>query len=233
MGPNGRPRGTPGEVPPRRPRDPGTASVVRKGRVGDAPLAAALHAGEISQGFLAVLGVRFLERLYRRICLSPESFLLIAEDDVPFGFIAGSTDVKALYRSFLVRDGAVAAVIAAPHLVTGWRRVAETLRHGGSDGPGSGRGAELLAVAVDRDYQGAGAGRQLVASFLAEVSARGVDAAHVVVGADNRAAIALYERAGFDTVGRFELHAGTESLLMQWDRQAGTPPPAAGNGGRG
>ncbi len=53
------------------------------------------------------------------------------------------------------------------------------------------------------------------------------DAAHVVVGADNAGAVSLYERAGFVTVERFELHAGTESLLMQWDRrpEPSAPPP--------
>ena len=32
-------------------------------------------------------------------------------------------------------------------------------------------------------------------------------------------AVALYERSGFVTVDRFELHPGTESLLMQWDNR--------------
>jgi hypothetical protein len=35
-------------------------------------------------------------------------------------------------------------------------------------------------------------------------------------------AVALYRRAGFEDVERFELHPGTESLLMQWDRNPPT-----------
>jgi ribosomal protein S18 acetylase RimI-like enzyme len=206
---------------------------VRVGTPADAPRAAALHAEGIAQGFLSLLGPRFLTRLYRRICLTPDSFLLVAERDAPVGFIAGSTDVGALYRTFLWRDGAVAAALAARHLLVGWRRVFETLRHGDGGGPGSGRGAELLAVAVDRRSQGLGVGRQLVAAFLAEVSARGSDAAHVVVGADNTTATALYERAGFTTVERFELHPGTESLLLQWDRPGTASAPGSGAGGEG
>jgi len=56
----------------------------------------------------------------------------------------------------------------------------------------------------------------LVEGFLSEIGERGRDAAHVVVGAENTTAVALYRRAGFHTAERFELHRGTESLLMQW-----------------
>jgi hypothetical protein len=44
-----------------------------------------------------------------------------------------------------------------------------------------------------------------------------------VVGADNTGAVHLYERSGFVTVDRFELHPGTVSLLMQWDRPPSLP----------
>ncbi len=94
----------------------------------------------------------------------------------------------------------------------------ETLRHGTGGDARSGRGTELLAIAVDESQRGAGAGRALVDAFLDEVVTSGGDAAHVVVAADNTAAVHLYRRAGFGDAARFQLHAGTESLLMQWDR---------------
>lgn len=233
MGPNGRGRQAPqadpaGADPPgRRPSEPGSPPpvvTVRPGTPTDAAFAAALHADQISEGFLALLGPRFLERLYRRIALSSDSFLLVAEGDgVPGGFLAGSTDVAGLYRSFLWHDGLPAAIGAAGRVLTGWRRVLETLRHGSSGGAGVGRGSELLAVAVDPAWQGRGAGRMLVTSFLDEIGGRGCHAAHVVVGADNTGAVHLYERSGFVTVDRFELHPGTVSLLMQWDRPPSLP----------
>ena len=235
MGPNG--RGHPGpdeEARPAqgRPVDPsGTAGrpspvavTLRLGTVRDAGSAAVLHASQISEGFLSFLGPRFLEHLYRRIALSDQSFLVVAHSEGgPAGFIAGSTDVSGLYRSFLWHDGVKAALGAAGRLLAGWRRVFETLRHGSAGGTGVGRGAELLAVAVDPSQQGRGVGRQLVGAFLDEVGNRGLTAAHVVVGADNAGAVSLYEQAGFMTVDRFELHPGTESLLMQWDNQTAAP----------
>ena len=178
-----------------------------------------------------MLGPHFLRRLYQRICTSPRSFLIIAEcDGEPAGFIAGSTDVSGLYKSFLWHDGVKAAAGAAGRIIKSWRRVLETLRHGSSAGAGVGRGGELLAVAVDPGRQGRGAGRMLVASFLDEVVGRGCDAAHVVVGADNGGAIALYQRAGFVAAERFELHPGSESVLMQWDRPPTGPTSDAGPG---
>ncbi len=218
----------------------GPQVIVRTATPSDAGPAAHLHATRISQGFLSSLGEGFLVRLYRRISVAPGSFLLVAVDpgtptgshgagyeagsgDVA-GFIAGSSDVGGLYRSFLLHDGFMAGLSAAPRLVRNWRRVLETLRHGGDDGVGVGRGPELLAVAVDPGAGGRGIGTALVASFLTEVMSAGGTAAHVVVGADNDRAIALYRNAGFTEGSTFELHAGTTSLLMQWDAPSG---PAA------
>ncbi len=199
---------TPGEVPP---------VIVRTGLPGDAADAAALHVAGIDEGFLSALGTGFLTRLYRRVSLVPDSFLLVATcDHDTVGFIAGSTEVGTLYRSFLVRDGLSATLGSWRHLLSGWRRVLETLRHGSSSGPGVGPGCELLAVAVDQGCQGRGVGHTLVTAFLDEVTARGSTAAEVVVAADNTPAIALYRSHGFVEHERFELHPGTESLLLTW-----------------
>ncbi len=196
--------------------------VIRPGTDRDAATAVAvLHADQIAQGFLSLLGPSFLRRLYRRIGRAPDSFLLVADSEgTVAGFVAGSTDVGALYRSFLLRDGIVAGASAAGASA---HRVAPGTRHARSREIGErGRGA-WGRTARDRGRSvaapGRGTGRLLVGAFLDELGFRGCDAAHVVVGADNAAAIALYERARFRTADRFELHAGTESLLMQWERE--------------
>jgi ribosomal protein S18 acetylase RimI-like enzyme len=121
--------------------------------------------------------------------------------------------VGALYRAFLWRDGPVAALACSKRILRSWRRVIETLRHGTG---GAVEGAELLAMAVNPDARGRGAGTFLVQEFLSEIRRRRQNTAHVVVGAGNDIAVALYRKSGFEVVNRFELHAGTESLLMQW-----------------
>jgi ribosomal protein S18 acetylase RimI-like enzyme len=192
--------------------------VVRLGCEADAAAAGKLHAERIPGGFLAFLGSGFLTRLYRRVCRSSSSFLLIAEEgDQVVGFVAGSADVPGLYRAFVLRDGLASAFDALGPLLRGWRRAFETLRHGSSEGVGTGRGVELLAIAVDPSHQGRGIGEQLVAAFLRQVATSHAHAAYVVVAVDNVRAVALYRRAGFVGGDEFELHVGTTSLLMQWD----------------
>jgi ribosomal protein S18 acetylase RimI-like enzyme len=192
--------------------------VVRPGTVADAATAARLHAGRIDEGFLSRLGPRFLGHLYRRIARSTSSFLIIAErGGTTAGFVAGATDVGALYKQFLLRDGVVASATSAPQLFRAWRRALETLRHGARPSAAdSGPVAELLAVAVDTEFRGQGVGDQLVDAFLRVTRRRGASVAHVVVGRDNRRAVALYERAGFQLVEYFEMHPGTTSMLMEW-----------------
>jgi ribosomal protein S18 acetylase RimI-like enzyme len=205
----------------------GTASVtIRTGTGADAAAAARLHAGQISEGFLASLGTGFLTRLYRRVACSDGSFLLVADENGDqIGFLAGTLDVGKLYKKFLLRDGAFAALAAAPQLLRAWPRALETLRHGGREEPAKGS-AELLAIAVDPGRRGNRIGARLVERFLDEVRLGGARTAHVVVGAGNSPAIALYERSGFEAAETFELHPGTKSVLMRWQEEtaAGQKP---------
>jgi len=205
---------------------------VRPATATDAAAAARLHAAQISEGFLSLLGPGFLTRLYRRIVRTTDSFLLVAQiDGRVVGFVAGSGDVGALYRSFLLHDGVPAGLGAARQLAVGWRRAVETLRHGSDGGVGRGRGTELLAIAVDPGEQGSGIGGALVDSFLAEVGRRGGRSAFVVVASRNDGAVRLYERGGFVYGDRVELHAGTSSLLLQWDRPEDGPEDGPDVGG--
>jgi ribosomal protein S18 acetylase RimI-like enzyme len=215
-------------VPPDATPPAGSGPGVRPGTVSDASAVAALHAGQIADGFLSSLGTGFLSRLYRRICLAPGSFLIVATDgDRVVGFVAGTGDLRALYRAFLWRDGVGAAADAIGRLIGNWKQVVETLRHGSTGGAhaGAGRGVELLAMAVDPTYRGRGVGKRLVASFLDQVATIGHGDSYVVVAGDNPVAIGLYQQAGFTTDVQFELHAGTPSLLMQREGPPGQPRP--------
>ena len=188
---------------------------IRPGRAEDATALARLHAEQIAGGFLSSLGPRFLERLYRRMCRTASSFIVVAEAEGGrvAGFVAGSTATGRLFASFLLRDGPAAAVTAPAQLLSSWRRVLETLRHGRARS-GVPADAELLAIAVHPDFRRRRLGERLVGALLDESHRRGARTVEVVVGADNEAAVALYRACGFEPERRFELHAGTESLTL-------------------
>lgn len=187
---------------------------VRFASPADGRAAAVLHASQIDSGFLASLGVAFLTRLYRWIARDQRSFLLVAEDGGQVvGFAAASLDVRALYRSFLLRDGAVAVLLAAPRLARSWRRALETFRYPGQT-PSALPKAELLSVAVAPSSRGHGYGRALVTEVTAELRRRGSDGVRVVVAADNHAARTLYLSCGYEPVARFEMHAGRTSEVL-------------------
>lgn len=191
--------------------------IIRDGTDADAPTAGRLHATEITDGFLSSLGPRFLARLYRRTARHPGSFLLVAEDGGRItGMAAGTTDVGALYRAFLVRDGAAAALASLPQIVRSVPRVVETLRYGGSGHDPALPDAELLAVAVDRDSHGRGVGRRLVEEAQSRFTALGAPGARVVAGATNTAALRLYRGCGFRPAARTEVHAGALSEVLAW-----------------
>jgi ribosomal protein S18 acetylase RimI-like enzyme len=177
---------------------------------------ARLHAAGIEDGFLPKLGPSVLRRLHRRMSRDGGSFVLVAGNPGRLtGFVAGTTSVGDLYRSFLLRDGIVAAVLAAPRVPRVWRPAWETLRYPSRSDP-AWPAAELLAIAVADDARHRGVGRALTLAFQDELQRRGENKAKVVVGSTNQAAIGLYHSCGFQPAGMVEVHTGHRSEVLVW-----------------
>ncbi len=195
----------------------GAEVTTRSALRSDAAHLARLHLDAITTGFLPRLGRPFLRVLYRALIGWNDSVVVVADKGGVVGFVAGVADTGRFYRHFVIRHGLVAAVAAAPRLARPslLRRAVETLRYGG----GVDVAAELLSTAVDVSVRGQGIAHRLGDSFLAEMTGLGVSEVKVVVGADNSAAIALYESLGFVTAGTIEVHARETSLEMVWSPQ--------------
>ncbi len=192
---------------------------VRLADVADSTRLAHLHASRITDGFLPSLGPAFLDRLYRRIVRSADSFAFVATDegsDRVLGFAAATSDVGRLYRSFAIHDGLVAGAVAAPRLLRSWRRVLETVRYPSADGTDL-PAAEILTVAVDADFGGRGIGALVVDAATQRLAERGEAAVKVVAGSDNVAALRLYEKCGFTVRSRIEIHEGVSSEVLVWN----------------
>lgn len=177
---------------------------------------AALHAGSITSGFLSSLGRPFLGLLYRSLIESERGRVIVAVDEGRvIGFVAGTSDTGAFYREFLRRRFLAGGWRLVPALFrpAAWRQVWETFRYGGHDTRAR---AELLSMAVAPSARGRGVGRALVDTLLEEAQSASVRGMTVVVGADNAAAIKLYESAGFGDPVRIEVHRGFPSLELLW-----------------
>jgi GNAT superfamily N-acetyltransferase len=175
-----------------------------------------MHAERIDTGFLSSLGTPFLTRLYRRVARSSRAFAFVAETDGQIiAFCAAAEDVRRFYLEFVVRDGIVAGLRAAPRLLRAAPRVIETMRY-----PGSGTDAlppaEILAVVTEKSASARGIARMLVQRSLHELAWRGCGSAKVVAGADNGPALRLYEGCGFAPHARISVHEGVSSEVLVW-----------------
>jgi len=194
-----------------------TSVPVRLASRSDAAAIATLHAEQISEGFLVLLGKAFLERLYRRVAGGAGSFAFVSTNQQSEidGFVAVAESTGRLYRDFLIRDGVRAGLRAAPALVHHPREVMETLRHG-VGGSAERDGAEILALAVAATARGRGTGRALVTAAMSELRRRGVTSAHVVTATTNEAAQRTYRRCGFEPGATIEVHRGTVQEVLVW-----------------
>jgi ribosomal protein S18 acetylase RimI-like enzyme len=185
---------------------------MRAALAGDAPAIAALHRDAMPTAFLPSLGDRFLRRLYRTAARDPDAVALVAVDrGTVVGFVAAVPSVRAFFRRFVARHGAMAALDAAPHLmrpsVAG--RAVETARYpaGTEDLPD----AELLSIAVAPGYRARGIGAGLTAAVARALGDRGVGELKVVVGADNDGANRFYERVAVRPPRGTAVHEGVSS----------------------
>ena len=64
--------------------------------------------------------------------------------------------------------------------------------------------AELLSIAVDQKYRGRGLSRDLLHTHLGHLAGRGIRTVFLEVEENNQPARRLYQRAGFEPVGRRE-----------------------------
>ena len=77
--------------------------------------------------------------------------------------------------------------------------------------------AHISTLAVHPDYRGQGLGEQLLQNALDDAIMRGAKVATLEVRVSNRAAVSLYEKFGFETIGhrsRYYRDNNEDALLM-------------------
>jgi glycosyltransferase involved in cell wall biosynthesis/ribosomal protein S18 acetylase RimI-like enzyme len=186
---------------------------LRPARPGDADALSRLHREAMPTAFLPTLGDRFLRHLYRALATDEAAITIVAEDrEGIVGFATGVSSVRSFYRRFLVRHGLPAAASALPALRRPGvvHQMRETLAY--PNGAGTHLPApEILSIAVAPEARSRGVGRALVDRVVRGLSDGGVEELKVVVGADNEAANAFYQRVGFRHRASLSVHEGVAS----------------------
>ncbi|MGH7185730.1 MAG: hypothetical protein ACREIB_05570, partial [Pseudomonadota bacterium] len=132
-----------------------TAVSIRKASAADSSAIAALHLAQIPRGLLSGMGRRFVETFYRTLLDSPSGFAFIAErEGRPVGYCTAVVHWRRFYRTFVLRNWALAARIVFKRITGGGlRRLFETSRYAAA---GTLPEAELLSIALSPEARGTG-----------------------------------------------------------------------------
>ena len=177
----------------------------------DALTIAELHKKEIKSGFLSSLPLFFLEKLY--LAVIKNDFCIIAKENGEIvGFTAGTADIKKLYSYFFKKHFFYSALILFPKIFS-LRKIMETLFYPKKIE----LKAELLTIAVKKEFQGRGIAMQMFKFFTSEMRKRRIKKFKVLVGGELSPAIRFYEKSGFKFLKQTEVHKGKKSRIYIYE----------------
>lgn len=171
----------------------------------DAVQIAQIHLQEIHQGFLSQLGEKFLGKLYEAMITSHQNaFMIVAkEKNQIIGFISGCVNIKKFYKYF-IRKYFFQVLFVLLSKITNLKKILETLEY--SQENKNLPKAELLSVAIKKEYHGKGVAQKMFRRFVQEMQKRGIKKFKVVVGENLPRAIGFYEKMGFGYHSSVSIH---------------------------
>lgn len=182
----------------------------------DAPAITNIHKTEISGGFLSSLSPAFLKRFYIALIESKSSFCVVAkENGQVVGFVAGTVNLNAFYKYFLSHYFFQSFFILLPKIFSSLKKILEALWYPKKEQ--SFPKAELLVIAIAKEFQGRGLGVLMLAPFVAEMKKRIVGIFKVVVGEELKTAIHFYEKNGFTFLKNTVIHQGKSSRIYVYN----------------
>ncbi len=191
------------------PVDPDVMRNIRPLQFRDAPAVAALHHAAMGNSLWARLGLRFLTDLYFGMVNCPFFIgFVYVEDNEVRGFIAGTTDTRALFDDVKRR----CALLVAPSLLLGLLRrpqllrpLLETARYGDRSGAAD-VPAESLFCSFAPHLRGKRVSGHINKVLFDELLARGCDKVKISTEVDNEAANRQLQSWGFSRVQDFTFY---------------------------
>jgi len=181
----------------------------------DATQIANLHQREINQGFLRKLGENFLRQLYEAMIVLPSSFIMVAEENNQIiGFVSGCFNISSFYREFLKKYLFKVFFILLPKIfrLTVFKKIFEIIKYP-KEVKKNLPSAELLTIAVLKNFHGQGVAQKLFEGFLSEMKNRNIKQFKVVVGESLSRAIRFYEKMGFKLHSSVSIHKNESSRI--------------------
>jgi N-acetylglutamate synthase-like GNAT family acetyltransferase len=189
--------------------------MIRKASKSDSLILANMHLDILYASFLASLGLRFLNRLYRYL-ITFEDVWVYEEENKVLGFVTFSSNSSTMMKQFIFKSptGALLLLINAVKSPSNIKRYLETcialLNPNKSINsvkklilpP-----AELLSIVVSPNCQASGIGTKLIKVLEENLSSRKITTYKVIAGIDLVGANKLYIKNGFLLVDHINIHS--------------------------
>lgn len=169
---------------------------------------ALLHKEYIPEGFLSSLGISFLEKLYRTILSSKESFCYVAKSkDEVIGFVCATRSVRNLYLAFVLKYWWLGFTLISKF---SWKFL-ETLLY-----PAKGKvdsDIEILSVVVSKEFQGKEVAKLLYQELFNELARGNTEKVSITVGEGLEASNKFQKKMGGEMVGKVQVHKNKPSYI--------------------
>jgi|AGTN01.3.fsa_nt_gi Acetyltransferase (GNAT) family. len=193
---------------------------IRKMRREDIRHAVRLHGDHIGHSVFSRLGPGFLAAIYEGMLSSRHGICLVCETGPEVtGFMAAATDTRALMRDVMIRRAwrlLFLAMRSPGPYVRLMKQLRTTFSYFGKTRTRE-PSAELLFVALDRQYRGRGIAAGLMQSALVEIKARSISSVKVSVAQDNTAAVRHLLLRGFVHRSSFGFYGIERMLYVKTD----------------
>ena len=180
---------------------------------------AQLHISGIHTGFISSLGIDFVIALYEAIVTSKHGFGFVAlKDSRVIGFSSFTTDVNALYKSVIFKNGAKFAVALSKKMfsLSTAKAVFEILFYPNSVKKMNLPSAEFLSMVVAEEARGKGLATTLMRTGFNECAKHGIEKIKIVAAVHIKPINKMYEKNGFKLVGQISNHGMLMNIYVAY-----------------
>lgn len=183
--------------------------------------AACIHRSEIDQGFISSLGYKMIELIFKHAVESKSGILFVAKEKKSgsvCGFLLGTLNTRSFYKEFILKKSIIAIINIIPNIFSLKKiyMILEILLYPSRNEIKDMPDAELLDIAVSREYQGKGLAQILFRKFAEHLKEKNVKEMKITTGESLFRAHRFYEKLGAKRVGEINIHKGGKTIVYKY-----------------